>query len=337
MAVCPPFLFFIEINFEEEKDMLSVIIPAYNVEKYIERCIKSVLNQTLKEIEIIVIDDGSKDGTSKICEQLANHYSNIIYKKVKNGGCSAARNCGLSLAQGKYIAFLDSDDWADEDMYKEMVEIAENEFADIVISGFKKLDENKNLLANVEVDKRDDKDSYTDCTTEWFSSPCNKIYRKEMIKKNKIQFLLDVYTGEDMFFNFMCFFFSKKVVSINKPYYNYFMNTASVSNNYKNRTDIYLVIDELIKFYKENDVYEKNIDKVRECFKYHGIMYPFDVLQRLSENKIEGWKRFYLKIKEEIDRFEELKTFEIRCYYYFRILRLKMIGLKKYKKILTRK
>ncbi|MGL5950192.1 MAG: glycosyltransferase family 2 protein, partial [Cetobacterium sp.] len=290
-----------------------------------------------KEIEIIVVDDGSKDGTSKICEQLANQCSSIIYKKVKNSGCSAARNFGLSLVKGKYVAFLDSDDWVDENMYEEMVVLAEKEAADIVICGFKKLDENKKLLSKVEIPRRISKDDYTDSTTEWFSSPCNKIYRKEIIEKNNIQFLLDIYTGEDMFFNFMCFFFSKKVVSIDKPYYNYFMNSASVSNNYKNRTDIYLVIDELIAFYKQNGVYEKNIDKVRECFKYHGIIYPFDVLQRLSENKVEGWKKFYSKIKEEIDRFEELKTFEIKLCYYFRIFRLKMMGLKKYKKILTRK
>ncbi|WP_047380312.1 glycosyltransferase [Cetobacterium sp. ZWU0022] len=317
--------------------MLSVIIPAYNVEKYIERCVKSVLNQTLKGIQIIIIDDGSKDSTSEICENLAEQNLNISYKKVKNGGCSAARNLGLSLVENKYVAFLDSDDWIDENMYKDMVNVAEKERADIVICGFKKLDESGRVLSKVKVPERDDKDSYTDCTTEWFSSPCNKIYKKEMIEKNSIQFLLDIYTGEDMFFNFMCFFFSKKVVSIDKPYYNYFMNSGSVSNNYKNRTDIYLVIDELIAFYKKNEVYEKNIDKVRECFKYHGIMYPFDVLQRLSENKVEDWKKFYLKIKEEIGRFSELKTFEIRLYYSFRIFRLKMMGLKKYKKILTKK
>ena len=317
--------------------MLSVIIPAYNVEKYIERCVKSVLNQTLKEIEIIIIDDGSKDKTSQICEELARQNGNITYKKVKNGGCSAARNFGLSLVKGEYVAFLDSDDWIDENMYKDMFQFAKSESAEIVICGFNKLNENGKLLSKVNVSTRDSKEDYTDCTTEWFSSPCNKIYKKDMIEKNNIKFLLDIYTGEDMFFNFMCFFFSKKVVSIDKPYYNYFMNSSSVSNNYKNRTDIYLVLDELISFYKKNEVYEKNIDKVRECFKYHGIMYPFDVLQRMSENRIENWKDFYSKIKKEINRFEELKTFKIKSYYYFRIFRLKMMVLKKYKKILTRK
>lgn len=317
--------------------MLSVIIPAYNVEKYIKRCINSVLSQDLKNIEIIVIDDGSKDKTSDICLEISKNNKNIIYKKVQNSGCSAARNLGISMAKGKYIAFLDSDDWVDLDMYINMVEEAEKNQADIVICGFKKLDENKNLLSTVKIPKRNTKDEYIDCTTEWFSSPCNKIYKRDLLEKNDIKFLLNIYTGEDMFFNFICFFYSKNIISLDEPYYNYFMNQNSVSNNYKNRTDIYIVIRELIFFYKRNGAYEENINKIRECFKYHGIMYPFDVLQKLSENKVKNWKRFYRKIKEEIDKLKEIETIDIKIYYYYRIFRLKMMWLKRFKKMLIEK
>ena len=317
--------------------MLSVIIPAYNVEKYIERCINSVLNQYLKNIEIIVIDDGSKDKTSDICLKISENNKNIIYKKVQNGGCSAARNLGISMAKGKYIAFLDSDDWVDSDMYINMIEEAEKNQADIVICGFKKLDENKNLLSTVKIPKRNNKNEYIDCTTEWFASPCNKIYKRDLLEKNDIKFLLNIYTGEDMFFNFISFFYSKDIISLDEPYYNYFMNQNSVSNNYKNRTDIYIVIRELISFYKRNGVYKENINKIRECFKYHGIMYPFDVLQKLSENKVENCKRFYIKIKEEINRLKEIETIDIKIYYYYRIFRLKMMWLKGFKKMLIEK
>ncbi|ERT68058.1 glycosyltransferase, group 2 family protein [Cetobacterium somerae ATCC BAA-474] len=317
--------------------MLSVIIPAYNVEKYIERCVNSVLNQYLKNIEIIVIDDGSKDKTSDICLKISENNKNIIYKKVQNGGCSAARNLGVSMAKGKYIAFLDSDDWVDSDMYINMIEEAEKNQADIVICGFKKLDENKNLLSTVKIPKRNNKNEYIDCTTEWFASPCNKIYKRDLLEKNNIRFLLNIYTGEDMFFNFISFFYSKNIISLDEPYYNYFMNQNSVSNNYKNRTDIYIVIRELISFYKRNGVYKENINKIRECFKYHGIMYPFDVLQKLSENKVENWKRFYIKIKEEINRLKEIETIDIKIYYYYRIFRLKMMWLKRFKKMLIEK
>lgn len=315
--------------------MLSVIIPAYNVEKYIERCLNSLLDQNLKEIEIIVIDDGSTDKTSEICLEISKNNKNIVYRKVKNGGCSFARNLGISMAKGKYIAFLDSDDWVDKEMYMDMVEKAEEKRADVVICGFKKLNENMEILSEVRIFEKKSKDEYTDCTTEWFASPCNKIYRREILENNNIKFLLDIYTGEDMFFNFVTFFYSENIVSIDKPYYNYFMNQNSVSNNYKNRTDIYSVIRALISFYKRNGVYEENINKVRECFKYHGIMYPFDVLQRLSENKVKNWKNFYLKIKEEIDSLKEIETVDIKVYYYYRVFRLKMMWLKRVKKLLT--
>ncbi|WP_432204877.1 glycosyltransferase [Cetobacterium somerae] len=317
--------------------MLSVIIPAYNVEKYIKRCIDSVLNQSLKEIEIIIIDDGSKDKTSDICLEISTKNSNIKYKKVENSGCSAARNLGILMSTNKYIAFLDSDDWVDQDMYEEMIKVAEKNDSDIVICGFKKLNEEKKLLSTVKILEKKNKDDYIDCKTEWFSSPCNKIYKRDLILKNNIKFLTNVYTGEDMFFNFKSLFFSKKISSINEAYYNYFMNESSVSNNYKNRTDIYIVIDELVKFYKENNVYQENINKVRECFKYHGIIYPFDVLQKMSENKVKDWKRFYLKIKEEIGKFKYLETIDIKICYYYRIFRLKMMWLKRYKKMLMAK
>lgn len=317
--------------------MLSVVVPAYNIEKYIERCINSILNQKLKNIEIIIIDDGSKDKTSDICLELSLKNKNIIFKKVENGGCSSARNLGISLAKGKYITFLDSDDWIDEDMYIDMVNKAERKKADIVICGFKKLNENGNLLSIVNVSEKQNKDDYVDCTADWFASPWNKIYRKEILDKNNIKFLLDVYAGEDLFFNFMCFFYSKNIISIDKPYYNYFMNQESVSNNYKNRIDIYIVINELINFYKSKGVYKENINKVRECFKYHGIMYPFDVLQKLSENNIENWKKYYVEIKKEIKKLNRIETLDIKMYYYYRIFRLKMLWLKPLKKILTRK
>ncbi|MDX8335688.1 glycosyltransferase family 2 protein [Candidatus Cetobacterium colombiensis] len=317
--------------------MLSVIIPAYNVEKYIKRCIDSVLNQSLKKIEIIIIDDGSKDKTSDICLEISTKNSNIKYKKVENSGCSAARNLGILMSTNKYIAFLDSDDWVDQDMYEEMIKVAEKNDSDIVICGFKKLNEEKKLLSTVKILEKKNKDDYIDCKTEWFSSPCNKIYKRDLILKNNIKFLTNVYTGEDMFFNFKSLFFSKKISSINEAYYNYFMNESSVSNNYKNRTDIYIVIDELVKFYKENNVYQENINKVRECFKYHGIIYPFDVLQKMSENKVKDWKRFYLKIKEEIGKFKYLETIDIKICYYYRIFRLKMMWLKRYKKMLMAK
>lgn len=317
--------------------MLSVIIPAYNVEKYIRRCIESVLNQELKNIEIIVIDDGSTDKTSEICKSLAKENQNITYKKIKNSGCSNARNTGLIFSKGEFIAFLDSDDWVDKNMYKHMLEKALKDDADIVICGYKKVNEDNKFLSEVRIEEGLTKKEYIDCKTEWFCSPCNKIYKRDILIKNKITFLSDAYIGEDMLFNFKASHYAKKIIAIDKSFYTYYMNLSSISNNYKNRLDIYIVIGELIKFYKTNGTYIENKKNIEDCFKYHGIKYPFDVIQKLKEERVENWRSFYKKVKMEIQKFKIQRTLNINIYYFYRIFRLKFILLKKYKKIFIKK
>ncbi|MEG1583346.1 MAG: hypothetical protein RR344_05300, partial [Cetobacterium sp.] len=112
---------------------------------------------------------------------------------------------------------------------------------------------------------------------------------------------------------------------------NYYMNQYSVSNNYRNRTDIYIVLEKLIEFYKMNGQYEENIKKIQECLLYHGIMYPFDVLQKMKENKIDEWEKIYEEVRKNIKKFKKLETLEIKKYYFYRRFRLKMMFLKKYK------
>ncbi|MEG0299849.1 MAG: glycosyltransferase family 2 protein [Cetobacterium sp.] len=311
--------------------MVSIIIPAFNVEKYIVKCVESALNQTLEDIEIIIVDDGSTDGTSKICIELERKNKKIKYKRIENSGCSVARNLGLSLSTKEFVAFLDSDDWVEKTMYEDLYKKAKSNNSDIVICGFKKINENGRLLSTVKIPENLTKDEYTDCKTEWFSSPCNKIYRKEMLEKYSVNFLLNVYTGEDMFFNFKAFFYADKISAIDFPYYNYYMNQYSVSNNYRNRTDIYIVLEKLIEFYKMNGQYEENIKKIQECLLYHGIMYPFDVLQKMKENKIDEWEKIYEEVRKNIKKFKKLETLEIKKYYFYRRSRLKMMFLKKYK------
>ena len=100
-----------------EKDKVTVIIPVYNVEPYLTRCLDSVLGQTYSNIEVIVVNDGSKDNTKKILDDYASKYENIIVKHIKNGGVANARNVGIQLATGEYIGFIDSDDHVDFSMY----------------------------------------------------------------------------------------------------------------------------------------------------------------------------------------------------------------------------
>ena len=115
---------------------VSLIIPVYNVENYIEKCLNSVVNQTLKDMEVIIVNDGSKDLSKQKIQKYLEKYPWIKYLEKENGGLSDARNYGMPYATGKYIAFLDSDDYVEETMYEEMYNIAEKENADMVDCDF---------------------------------------------------------------------------------------------------------------------------------------------------------------------------------------------------------
>ena len=116
---------------------VSVIVPFYNVEDYIEKCIKSLLNQTLDDLEIILVNDGSKDNSESIAKKYLNEYpKKIIYLEKENGGLGDARNYGIPYAKGEYIAFIDSDDYVEKDMYEQMLKKAEEEQSDMVECDF---------------------------------------------------------------------------------------------------------------------------------------------------------------------------------------------------------
>lgn len=120
----------------KDKELISIVVPVYNVEKYLRKCTESIINQTYKNTEIILVDDGSTDGSGALCDQLATEDSRIRVIHKKNGGLSDARNAGIDVAQGKYIGFIDSDDYIDSDMYEVMYEEAIETDSDIVCCGY---------------------------------------------------------------------------------------------------------------------------------------------------------------------------------------------------------
>ena len=119
-----------------ENISLSIIVPVYNVENYLIRCLDSLVNQTLKEIEIICINDGSKDNSLNILEEYAKKDSRIIILNQENAGLSAARNAGMEIAKGEYIGFVDSDDWVDLDFFEKLYIAAKNNDCDIAVADF---------------------------------------------------------------------------------------------------------------------------------------------------------------------------------------------------------
>ena len=231
---------------------VSVIVPFYNVEEYIERSIKSLVEQSLEEIEIILVNDGSKDGSEEIAKEYKKRYPDkIVYLEKENGGLSDARNYALPYATGEYIAFLDSDDYVEEEMYEEMYVTAKMDKADIVECDYvweypeetieskgRAYKDRKDMLLNARV-------------VAW-----NKLIKKELLEKTRIKFPVGLrYEDVEFFYKLVPYINSISIVK--KPFIHYVQRENSISNTQTNKTaQIMDVLDNVLEFYKENSIYE---------------------------------------------------------------------------------
>ena len=229
---------------------ISVIVPVYNVEKYISKCLDSLVNQTLEDIEIIVVNDGSPDNSQRIIDEYVKKYSNKIKSYIKeNGGLSDTRNFGLKYAKGDYISFVDSDDWLDYDALEKMYNIAEKEKSDIVICDMKDHYSNKEIYHNCTI-----YDSVYNVTP----SACNKLFKKTII--GNLRFLKNLWY-EDLNFTTKILFGNPSISNISEGLYHCncgHVSTMNNNNSLKN-LDMIIAIDDLIEYSKKNNVYDKNI------------------------------------------------------------------------------
>lgn len=246
---------------------VSIIVPVYNVEKYIENCIKSLMNQTYKNIEIILVDDGSSDESYNICKNYSKKYSFIKSYHKKNGGPSSARNYGIEKASGKYICFVDSDDSVKEDYIEKLIE---NE-ADLVMGGFVEL-YGKNKKIKKICDKKQDfsnEEIYVKlleaAENDKFNSPCCKIFKKSIIENNHLRYDESLNMGEDLIFNIRYLKYCKTLTMIPDCLYFYNMTVGgSLTKKFEltrwnTEKNVYLEYKKLYEFY---DIYEKYKNKI---------------------------------------------------------------------------
>lgn len=201
--------------------MISVIIPVYNVEKYIKRCVDSLLNQTYKNIEIILVNDGSTDNTLRVINENYSSVKNVFLFNQKNSGPAIARNNGINYSNGKYIMFVDSDDYVDND-YVECYynAIVDNNY-DLVIGGYKKIKGDK-----IDFIRKLSKGEFSKYIV---MGPVCKLYTKEFLVNNNITFL-DTTASEDIYFNALAYSKNPKIKIIDNVGYYYCYNEISVSN-----------------------------------------------------------------------------------------------------------
>lgn len=275
---------------------VSVIVPVWNTEKYLKKCLDSLVNQTLKDIEIIVVNDGSPDSSEVIIQKFVKKYPKIFkYIKKDNGGLGSARNMGLTIAQGEFIAFVDSDDWVEALCYEQMYSKAIETKSDIIVCDMVDHFENGLTL-------------YHDCTHfksvfEKTPSACNKMFRRTII--GNLKFFEDRLWYEDLNFTTKILLKTKKVDVVSKGFYHCNAHEGSIMNNNNSikNLDIVTCIEDLKKYAQEKNIYDNELFTYL-VFDHILITTIMRVAEQKSKNKKLVIKKLVKYCKENIKDYK---------------------------------
>ena len=286
---------------------ISVIIPVYNTEKYIEKCLDSIYNQKMKDIEIIIVNDGSKDNSDTIIQKwIEKNKENIQikYLKKENGGLSDSRNFAIPYVTGEYISFIDSDDFIDENLYSNLEKYM-NEKIDLIKFKMQTVDEKGKILEKLDGQKKKkctgEKGYEKLCTNDKFLDPaCIYLYRTEFYKENNFKYKLGAY-HEDFGLTSLIILKAKSFVSTNEYGYYYLQTNNSITRNSN---------------------YEKEIKKAKDLINHYDDMIRTIENYEISNKSKELIKRYYtntliLKTRElkEKDKKQYIKEIKERKLY----------------------
>ncbi len=263
---------------------VSIIVPVYNVEKYIEKCLNSLVKQTMEDIEIIIVNDGSKDNSINVINKFIKRYpEKIQYLEKKNGGLSDARNYGLPYAKGEYIAFLDSDDYVEEDMYEKMYKLAKKENSDMVECDFiwEYPNKQKEDIGQIYTNKKQMLEKVR--VVAW-----NKLIKTNIVIENKITFPKG-YRYEDVEFTYKLVPYLNKVSFLKKPCVHYVQRENSISNLQNERTkEIFNVLDHVLDFYKKNNIYDEYKEELEYIYTRYLLCSSLLRMVKIKNKKIKN-------------------------------------------------
>ena len=279
---------------------ISVIVPVYNIEKYVKECINSILAQTYTNFEVIIVDDGSIDASGRIADEFALMDERVKVIHKRNGGLTSSRNAGLMAASGEWIMHVDGDDWIDPEMMAEMIAIADRKCADFVIGNLRFVCKGSNSWEYEMNDWNDDKShSLNNYISRVWTSVCGCIAKKRLYDSYNLRSPEGISYCEDFHLAVRLCYYSDKVVHINKSYYNYRQQPHSIVHNLNKKTELdeQWVYQDTIRFFKEQDVYED----------YRKVM-SWRVLKSAQELLLDptGHKRF-------MELFNEGKEYIFSC------------------------
>ena len=275
------------------KPKVSIIVALYNKDKYIKKCIKSLLNQTLKDIEIIVVNDCSTDKSLDIVKSFDDKRIKVINNK-KNKGIGITRNIGVSKATGEYIGFVDADDYVEKDMYEKYYNYAKEHNLDLLTSDYFKIINNEKKYFKVDNFEITNIEKNNNIINLINYGPCNKLFKRDLIVNNNIMFS-ETTKFEDVIFVAKAIRYSKNIGYLNEAYYNYVIHSLSETTTVDKRTfDIFEVLDNV------NDIYSN--------------LYGTKELEYFNINEVTRYmlKQRYVSDKKERENFIDSGY----CYLY---------------------
>ena len=295
---------------------LSIIVPVYNGGKYLKKCINNILEQTYKDFELIIINDGSTDDTKAICDSLANIDDRVKFIHKKNEGVSIARNTGFEVAKGKYIGFVDCDDSIDKNMYKVMIENMQKQDTDCVICSFMSVfddREEKNLFEDAE--KKIEKNKFKEDLTLKMISPINEdgspnniimgsiwrcLFKKEIVDKNNLIFDKELKYSEDLIFVLEYLEVCKSIYITNDIFYFYNRKSEAGSTTQKHIVGLEDNIDKVNKIILEM-LNLKNI-KDTKIWALREITYIYTLAVNIALQKEKSFAQKITELKQMVKR-----------------------------------
>jgi glycosyltransferase involved in cell wall biosynthesis len=285
------------------EELISVIVPVYNLEESIQKCFDSIIMQTYEKFELILIDDGSTDKSGMICDEYAFRDNRVKVIHQKNQGTGHSRNVALGIAKGKYIAFVDCDDWIDSNMLSEMHSWLKNNDADIVVAGHHNVYLDNSIKTIITVDEpiflnQIEATSLILEDKKIFSFPWDKLYKRELFEGISYPENL---VFEDISTTFKLFYKADKVILLNKAYYYYYQRESSASLNQEFSHAIKRKIDHYFAFYERYQFVSTHSEFghiFHECqkkaFKFGQYLVHFIIKMNLNKNST----RFYKTLTE---------------------------------------
>lgn len=319
-----------------DEKLVSVIIPAYNIEDYIGRCLDSIISQTYKNLEIIVVDDGSRDYTGEILDNYAKKDRRIKVIHKENGGVSSARNKGIEAAEGDYIGFIDGDDLIEPEMYKTLVDLLEEENADIAHCGYQMVFPDRiDYYHNTGKKKiQTTEEGLKDLLSGEMIEPglVNKLYKKELIKKCRLNETVKI--NEDLLMNYQLFKLSQKSVYYDITPYSYMIRSSSATGANSlitKREDSLRVLNQI----KDDCINNNLLSIIYKRYIYLLMAICRDGLKDKSYMKYQKKQRKQLKKELKTDVFKscipkKLKYMSLFSCYFPHIMKIiyKMYDLK---------